>query len=85
MTETGKIPQPLYQPVPCAHHDVYEIAILRRQRLHLVWSEGDTLHEEEVVPMDLQTHQGEEFLLARSPTRDALKIRLDYIRQASPI
>ena len=37
------------------------------------------------MPVDLQTHQGEEFLLARSPTGEVLKIRLDYIRQANPV
>ncbi len=84
MIETGK-PAGLYQPISCAQHDVYEIAILHRQRLRLVWREGATLHDDVVTPMDLTTHQGEEFLIAHSPTHDALKIRLDYIRQASPV
>ena len=85
MTDINGTPQPLYQPVACALHDVYELAILRRQQLRLVYVEGNVFYEEVVMPMDLQTHQGEEFLLAHSPTRAALKIRLDYIRQASPI
>ena len=84
MTKTGDSHQ-AYQPISCAHHDVYEIAILRRQRLRLVWREGDISYDDVVMPVDLKTHQGEEFLIAHSPTRDALKIRLDHIRQASPV
>ena len=84
MTEAREIHPPLYQPISCALHDVYEIAILHRQRLRLVWSVGPVFYEDTVMPVDLETRQGEEFLIAHSPTRDALKIRLDHIRQASP-
>lgn len=84
MIETGK-PAGLYQPISCAQHDVYEIAILHRQHLQVVWRDGDICYDEVVMPMDLTTHQGEEFLIAHSPTHDAWKIRLDYIRQASPV
>jgi Rho-binding antiterminator len=83
MTETDK-PDSNYQPIACANYDVYEIAIMHRQPLHLVWDDADIVYDRVVTPMDLETHAGEEFLIARTATEERVKIRLDRIRKATP-
>lgn len=69
-----------YVPISCEIYSEYELAILRRQRLRLVWREDNILYESVVVPLDLQTQDHQEYLIGRSETGEAIKIRLDRIR-----
>ena len=69
-----------YQPVSCARYAELELAILRRNRLRLVWRDGNVFHLHRVSPHDLRTHKHEEFLLCRDEFGDDLIIRLDRIR-----
>lgn len=73
-----------YVPVPCARYASYELAILHRRTLRLVWADGKLLHHAVLRPLDLQTRDGEEFLLCRGPEGGLLSIRLDRIRRALP-
>jgi transcriptional antiterminator Rof (Rho-off) len=84
MTDTHR-PGSDYQPIACAHYDVFESAITRRQRLQLVWNEEGMDHAQSVLPTDLETRAGEEFLIARDANNQPLKIRLDKIRKAIPL
>ena len=69
-----------YDPVDCALYSRYELAILRRQQLLLSWrDEGDMAHLEVVSPKDLQTCNGEEFLIAERPDGRRLRLRLDKV------
>ncbi len=84
MTDT-RHPDTDYQPITCAGYDVYESAITRHQRLQLVWQEAGMDHAQSVLPTDLETRAGEEFLIARDANNHPLKIRLDKIRKVIPL
>lgn len=73
-----------YVPIACELHSKYELAILRRRPLHLVWAEGNVLHDEVVVPLDLKTAHREEFLVCRAPRGETREIRLDRVRRMEP-
>ncbi len=75
-----------YQPIPCEIYDRYERAILHRDRLRLSWRD-DTgqAHLETVVPEDLQTCAGEEFLLGHTLDGAPRRVRLDRILEAVPL
>jgi Rho-binding antiterminator len=73
-----------YRPIPCARYSEYELAILHRQKLRLRWREGNVIHEEIVVPLDLRTREHQEFLICRSQNGVELMLRLDHIRRMEP-
>ena len=65
-----------YTPIACALYSEYELAILRRRRLRLRWCDAEGMDHIEVVrPVDLQTRQGEEFMVLE----DGRELRLDRI------
>jgi len=68
-----------YTPIPCAIYSQYKLAIMHRQSLKLVWHDQAQTHIATVTPLDLQTKQGQEFLIARDQGGHELHIRLDYI------
>lgn len=70
-----------YVPIACSLHSEYELAILHRQPLHLVWSESNVIHDEVVLPLDLKTEYHEEFLLCRGKDGSTHRIRLDHVRR----
>jgi Rho-binding antiterminator len=71
-----------YQPIACARYDQYEIAILHRRQLRLVWKEGNVIYDQLVTPLNLRTAHGEEFLILRLASGETREIRLDRIRRA---
>lgn len=85
MTETCKTAGTDYVPISCALHSGYELAILRRQWLCLVWADdnstGNVIHDELVLPLDLKTANGEEFLVCRTKDGVTQDIRLDHVRR----
>lgn len=70
-----------YVPISCDLHSEYELAILRRQRLRLVWADGNVLHDEVVLPLDLKTARHEEYLICHAKDDTLREIRLDHIRR----
>ena len=69
-----------YRPVDCAVHSEYELAIMQRRRLHITWSGNDaTTCSEVVMPTDLYTRQGEEYLIVTCSDGQVGHIRLDRI------
>lgn len=70
-----------YQPVSCSFHSELELAIITRRRLQLGWLEAGQKHVTMITPMDLQTRNGEEFLLATDNNETHYCIRLDKIFQ----
>ena len=75
-----------YQPISCANYDHFEIAILHGQCLRVTWHEEQSLvHVEILRPRDLQTRNGEEFLLAETQTGVSIELRLDKIVQAQAL
>ncbi len=70
-----------YRPISCADHDVFEIAILHRTQLRLMWVENNVLQDQIVTPLDIETSNHEEFLVARSTTGQTVRLRLDWIHK----
>lgn len=68
-----------YQPIPCAQHDQFEIAIMQKQALLIQWHDQHGVHEERVLAKDIQVKNKEEFLLAQRNDGSVLSIRLDRI------
>ncbi len=70
-----------YQPIDCSLHDQYEIAVLHKTPLHLRWKEENGgITEDNVLPVDVITAKGEEFLvIKRGHSHRIGKIRLDRI------
>lgn len=72
-----------YRPIDCDVHEQLELAVLQQRRLRL------TLRNdvETVMPVDVQTADGAEWLRARRHDGSEIKVRLDEIRKveaASP-
>lgn len=75
-----------YTPIDCGVYSEYELAIMRKWKLRISWRDTQRLtHIEVLLPRDLQTRCGEEFLIADSHNGDRLEIRLDQITEAKPI
>jgi transcriptional antiterminator Rof (Rho-off) len=74
-----------YQPIPCIDHERLEFAVLRRQRLSLRWLDGQGLEREAVVlPTDVATRQGAEWLSYREADGPETELRLDRILSFGP-
>jgi len=70
-----------YQPIDCGIHSEYEVAILRGKPIRLRWrAPGQDEQEQTVIPIDLLTRKGEEFLVVRTREGERLDIRLDWIK-----
>ena len=73
-----------YTPIPCAAHDGLEFAVLRRQHLRLTWldQDGRTQFSERVLPCDVATRDGAEWLTIKRPGGEPEVVRLDRILAA---
>ncbi|HMV37793.1 MAG TPA: transcriptional antiterminator, Rof [Plasticicumulans sp.] len=70
-----------YVPIDCELYSRYELAIMHRRTLRLVWrDEAGGTHLETVLPCDLQTRMHQEFLLAETLDGEPRCLRLDRIR-----
>ena len=70
-----------YKPIDCSLYSEYELAIMQGTRLQLSWRDAvGTSRIEVLVPVDLRTRQGEEFLVTIDHTGFEREIRLDRIR-----
>jgi len=69
-----------YTPIDCSLHSEYELAIMHHDRLQLAWHGADgTTHIETLLPTDLCTRNGEEFLEVTCTDGSVREIRLDHI------
>jgi Rho-binding antiterminator len=69
-----------YHPIDCAVYSAYELATLHRQRLRVGWrGEDGLLHQEVLLPQDLVTRAGAEYLIATNADGRRLELRLDRI------
>jgi Rho-binding antiterminator len=75
-----------YQPISCQQYDHYEIAILRGVKMRISWRDADrSAHLATLLPRDLKTLDGEEFLIARTDTGESIELRLDRILNAEAV
>jgi Rho-binding antiterminator len=68
-----------YQPIPCVQHEQLEFSVLRKQRLQLEYGENGKSLRETVLPLDVNTRNGAEWLLFRREDGSEAEIRLDAI------
>ena len=74
-----------YQPISCASYDQYEIAIMHRRPMRLVWDEENVIYDRVVTPLNLRTAQGQEFLILRLDNGETREVRLDHIRRSETL
>jgi transcriptional antiterminator Rof (Rho-off) len=74
-----------YQPIACALHSEFELAIMRHSVISISWFGDDAVkHVERVLPLDIRVNNGEEFLVfmpqgnAQSEQRESTA-RLDRV------
>jgi Rho-binding antiterminator len=69
-----------YQPIACGLYSQYELAVMHRTPLTVSWRGADGLdHLETLLPKDLETCKGEEFLVLLNAAGVLLRVRLDRI------
>lgn len=74
-----------YQPIACGLYSRYELAVMHRTPLTLCWRGADGLsHLETLLPEDLVTRNGEEFLVLRNGAGKQFRVRLDHITGMHP-
>ncbi|MEJ2317652.1 MAG: transcriptional antiterminator, Rof [Gammaproteobacteria bacterium] len=73
-----------YKPVSCDAHSRYELAVMQRTAALVRWQEEDAIREARLVPLDVETKNREEFLIAEDPGQKKLRIRLDRILSFEP-
>jgi len=75
-----------YQAIACSLHSEYELAILQKRVVSISWKDIDgILYQENLLPYDLLSSKGEEFLVAKTKEDEQRKIRLDYIISVTPL
>lgn len=68
-----------YRPISCAMHSELELAIMHKRRLDLRWTENGRRRTTRLQPLDLETREGNEYLLGEDATGQRRRIRLDRI------
>ena len=68
-----------YQPIPCAQHERLEFSVLRKFRLQLEYVENGERRREKVLPLDVNTRNGAEWLKFQREDGSETEIRLDAI------
>jgi len=75
-----------YVPISCMDHERLEFAVLRRQKLRLrcrLHAQGE--HTFIVMPTDVNTRAGAEWLSFRTEAGETGEVRLDEILSAEPL
>ena len=74
-----------YVPIPCIAHEKLEFAVLRRQKLRLrLREEGGGERTITVLPTDVATRDGAEWLSYRTEDGEDGVVRLDCILNSDP-
>lgn len=69
-----------YQPISCDLHSQYELAIMHKNKLSLSWLEdGEVVTGTGITPVDVQTKNKAEYLIAKTAEQQDLCLRLDHI------
>ncbi len=72
-----------YKPIACGLHENYQYAVMKRAPLDLSWlAEDGSLRQGRLLPLDVFTRKGAEYLSAETREGEALEIRLDRITRA---
>lgn len=75
-----------YRPISCALYAQFEHWIIHRRTLRVAWRVPGRINRlEQLKPLDLQTRNHEEYLIARRRNGETVELRLDCIMRAEPI
>jgi len=75
-----------YIPIACGQHSEYELAIMHKQTLRIVWQDPkQEQHTLLTIPTDIVTRDHAEFLLVTDTTGNQLELRLDKIINAQAV
>ena len=75
-----------YKPISCALYNFYEVSILNRKSLRIVWKSARGLDRiETLTPIDLRTRNSAEYMIARNQIGQCRVLRLDRIRNADAL
>lgn len=69
-----------YRAIACSDHDRLELAALKRQWLDLKVTTGDRAGRQRLMPLDVYTRDGVEWLLAETESGEQLTLRLDWLQ-----
>lgn len=69
-----------YRSIACADHERLEFAALTRQWLELNVMAGDRVGRQRLLPRDVYTREGAEWLLAETEAGEPLTLRLDWLQ-----
>jgi len=64
-----------YRPIPCVQHERLEFAALKKQRLELTVDGAP----QRLLPLDVYTRDGAEWLDAQTESGEMLTLRLDAL------
>ena len=69
-----------YRPIACSDHERLEFAALKRQWLEVSVAAGERAGRQRLLPLDVYTRDGAEWLLAETESGEQLTLRLDSLR-----
>ncbi|MDP2029724.1 MAG: transcriptional antiterminator, Rof [Thiobacillus sp.] len=69
-----------YQPIACADHERLEIAALRRQWQSVNVIVGGWPGPQRLLPVDVYTCDGAEWLVAETESGEQVTLRLDWLK-----
>jgi Rho-binding antiterminator len=69
-----------YRAIACSDHERLEFAALTRQWLDVKVESGDQPGRQRLLPLDVYTRDGAEWLLAETEAGERLTLRLDRLR-----
>lgn len=69
-----------YRAIACSDHERLELAALKRKWLDLTVTMGDRAGRQRLMPLDVYTRDGAEWLLAETESGEQLTLRLDWLQ-----
>jgi Rho-binding antiterminator len=69
-----------YRSIACSDHERLEFAALKRQWLDVNLTAGDRAGQQRLMPLDVYTRDGAEWLLAETESGEQLTLRLDWLQ-----
>jgi Rho-binding antiterminator len=69
-----------YRSIACADHERLEFAALTRQWLDVKVAAGDHAGTQRLLPLDVYTREGAEWLVAATEVGEKLTLRLDWLK-----
>jgi Rho-binding antiterminator len=69
-----------YRPIACSDHERLEFAALKRQWIEVTVKSGSSSEVQRLLPLDVYTRDGAEWLKAQTQVGDVVTLRLDALK-----